>query len=230
MANKNLFTLLQINDSMFPIGGFTHSYGLESYVNADVVKDDESASAYVEMMLRHNIFFNDAAFVNLAWKIANNKQAIQKIKSLDEMVTALKSPAEISNASKKLAIRFLKLTAMLEQHALCQNYYKAVENGEMHGHYPIAFALYAKASGITIVNALTGFYYNAINAIVTNCAKMVPISQNVAQQILYNMTDLVDELVQKRNSIEEDEIGVCCVGQEIKCMQHENEYSRIYIS
>ncbi len=40
---QQLLTLLQINDSMFPIGGFTHSYGLESYIAADLVKDTPTA-------------------------------------------------------------------------------------------------------------------------------------------------------------------------------------------
>ncbi len=40
---QQLLTLLQINDSMFPIGSFTHSYGLETYVDKGLVNNNETA-------------------------------------------------------------------------------------------------------------------------------------------------------------------------------------------
>ncbi len=227
---NTLFTLLQINDSMFPIGSFTHSYGLESYVNDDIVADNQSAAKYTKLMLTHNVCYNDAAFLNKAWHFAGEKDAWKQLKELDELVTALKTPSEISNASKKLGIRFLKLTLELDKKPLCQKYLKAIEKGVLFGHYSIAFGLYAKEAGISRPNTLTAFYYNTLNGIVTNCAKMVPISQTYAQKILHDLQDTVTDLVKKQNRMPEHKIGLCCIGQEIKCMQHEKQYSRIYIS
>ncbi len=227
---SKLFTLLQINDSMFPIGSFTQSYGLESYVNDDIVSDNESAAKYTELMLTHNIFYNDAAFLNRAWHFADEKDAWKQLRELDEMVTALKAPSEISSASKKLGIRFLKLTLELDKKPLCKKYLNAIQKNTLFGHYSIAFGLYAKESGISRTNTLTAFYYNSINGIVTNCAKMVPISQTYAQKILHDLQDTVADLVKKQNRMPEDKLGLCCIGQEIKCMQHEKQYSRIYIS
>ncbi|MDU7968180.1 MAG: urease accessory protein UreF, partial [Paeniclostridium sordellii] len=37
--NKNIFILLQINDALFPIGAYSHSYGLETYIQKNIVKD-----------------------------------------------------------------------------------------------------------------------------------------------------------------------------------------------
>ena len=38
---KNHFLLLQMNDSLFPIGGYSHSYGPVSYTHLDVYKRQE---------------------------------------------------------------------------------------------------------------------------------------------------------------------------------------------
>ena len=42
------FLLLQINDSLFPIGGYSHSYGLETYIQKGLVNDGSTARLYIE--------------------------------------------------------------------------------------------------------------------------------------------------------------------------------------
>lgn len=227
---QSLLTLLQINDSMFPIGSFTQSYGLESYVSQGIVKDTPSAAVYARNMLRHNIYYNDAAFLQLAWKLLEAKKPARELQKLDELITALKGPAEIRNASKKLAIRFLKLTQGLHPVKRCTSYLKSIQEDRLHGHYAVAFAMFAHAHGITLKEALLALYYNMLNGIVTNCAKLVPISQGDAQKILFDLQPTIRQLVEEQENLEEDTIGLCCIGQDIRCMQHEKQYTRLYIS
>lgn len=40
MSQKK-FLVLQMNDSLFPIGAYSHSYGLETYIQKGIVKDAE---------------------------------------------------------------------------------------------------------------------------------------------------------------------------------------------
>lgn len=227
---QSLLTLLQINDSMFPIGSFTHSYGLESYVSQGIVKDTPSAKVYAQNMLRYSIHYNDAAFLQMTWKLLEEKKATLHFQRLDELISALKSPLEIRLASRKLAIRFLKLTKELYPVTRCSNYLSKIQQGNMQGHYPVAFALYAHASGISLKDALTAFYYNTLNGIVTNCAKLIPIGQGDAQKILFDLQATINELVEKQEMLDDSLVGLCCIGQDIRCMQHEKQYTRLYIS
>ncbi len=215
---------------MFPIGSFTQSYGLESYVDSQTVKDNKSAAEYARTMIEHNIFYNDAAFLYKTLTLGSGKTRWTKRAALDELVTARKAPYEIRDASKKLAIRFLKLSNELKAYTPCIKYADSIQKGELHGHYAIAFGLYAKAAGISTDDALGAFYYNTLNGIVTNCAKIVPISQTAAQKILFDLQPVITKLVTKQKDMDEELVGLCCIGQEIKCMQHEKLYTRIYIS
>ena len=52
------FLLLQINDALFPIGGYSHSYGLETYIQKELVSDEESAAEYIRNNLRFSVCFN----------------------------------------------------------------------------------------------------------------------------------------------------------------------------
>ncbi|KGE12311.1 urease accessory protein UreF [Sphingobacterium deserti] len=225
-----LLTLLQINDSVFPIGSFTHSYGLETYIHKRIVHDVESTRSYAETMLKHNVYYNDAAFFLRAWEICSGKFSMRKLIELDTLVSSLKSPYEIREASRKLAIRFLKVVESFKSIRRGKAYLEAIQTGEAGGHYAIAFAMYAQYQQISFEDALSAFYYNTLNGIVTNCAKLVPISQTEGQKILFSMQDLIKDLVSTQKDMEESMLGNCCIAQDLRCMQHEKLYTRIYIS
>ena len=75
---NNLLGLLQLSDPVLPIGGFAHSYGLETYVQKGIVNDRTSATEFIIQMLSQNIHYTDAAFVSLSFDAAleNNMRGI----------------------------------------------------------------------------------------------------------------------------------------------------------
>jgi urease accessory protein len=228
-GGRGALALLHLTDPTLPIGGFSHSAGLETYVQEGIVKDAATAKEFITQMLSQNIHYTDAAFVSLAYN-AVIENDFKKIYRLDDECTAVKLPKEIRLASNKLGLRLLKIFQPLHENLLIDQYTAAVKNKELAGHYCIAFALVACALQISKPDTLSGFYYNAAAGFVTNSVKLVPLSQQSGQQILFSLHPLINELARK--SIEPDIslIGLCCTGFDIKCMQHERLYSRLYMS
>ena len=107
MSTKLLY-LLHLCDPSLPIGGFSHSAGLETYVQEGIVKDKNSAKEFVVQQLSQNICYTDAAMVSLAYDAACNKD-FQTILDLDTTCTAVKLPMEIRLAGNKLGTRLLKI-------------------------------------------------------------------------------------------------------------------------
>lgn len=50
MELSSALLLLQINDALFPIGSYTQSYGLETYVQRGIVHDPESTLSYLSLL------------------------------------------------------------------------------------------------------------------------------------------------------------------------------------
>jgi urease accessory protein len=204
--------LLHLSDPTLPIGAYTHSNGLETYVQQGLITNGGEAALYIRNMLEHNLPYNDALFAALAYKASSDAEALAL---LEDECTALKAPVELRQASQKLGIRLLKLFGD-RQYSI--------------KHYCLVYGVYACKLGIPLEEALTAFYYNAATGMVTNCVKLVPLGQQEGQQILLSLLSLLPELTNKTLNIPRELAGRCSFAFDIRSMQHERLYSRLYMS
>ncbi|MEO6732911.1 MAG: urease accessory protein UreF [Ferruginibacter sp.] len=227
--STNLLSLLQLSDTTLPIGGYAHSAGLETYVQQGIVHNKATANEFITEMLTRNLQYTDAAFVSLAFDAAAAGN-LETILQLDTECTAVKLPKETRQASQKLGMRLVKIFQPVIKNGLADQYRTAIEVKEAAGHYCIAFGLYAFALRIKKPDALTGFYYNAAAGMVTNSVKLIPLGQQDGQEILFSLQPLIEQLVTNTMVPDKELVGLCCAGFDIRCMQHEQLYSRLYMS
>jgi urease accessory protein len=225
----HLLSLLQLSDPTLPIGGYAHSGGLETYVQSGIVRSRETAGEYIRHMLTESIRYGDAAFASLAYDAVRGSDADECI-NLDTECTALKLPREIREASAKLGNRLLKVFQPVLQNAVLDAYAKAIREKTASGHYCMAFGMCAAAMDIQKKDMLAGFYYNASVGMVTNSVKMIPLGQQQGQELLFSLQPLIVGLVESTMEPDRDLLGLCCTGFDIRCMQHETLYSRLYMS
>ena len=240
--SQSLIRLLQLSDPALPIGGYAHSGGLETYVQAGVVNNRVTAEAFVRQMLGANLHYTDAALMVLSYRATRAGES-DTLLELDHLCEAVKLPKEIRQASQKLGLRLLKIfqggmlsvgkkgiPEVADLDNVAKQYYAAVQTRQTPGHYSVAFGICAAALEIELGAALIGFYYNAAAGMVTNCVKLIPLGQQDGQELLFSLQDLIAELAEGSREPDRESIGVCCPGLDIRCMQHEQLYSRLYMS
>ena len=229
MSGDKDFLLLQINDALFPIGGYSHSYGLETYIQKGIVCDMASADAYIRHNIRTNLLYHELLLIRLAWEYADMDD-LEALLGLEEIAEASRSPREIREASRKLGSRFLKTTAGLDisyRSSIFQRYTEAAEERVSH---PCAYGVFCSAAGIEKEPAIYHFLYAQISAMVTNCVKTIPLSQSAGQQLLNSMTDIFTEITGRVGELTESDLCISAPGFAVRSMQHECLYSRIYMS
>ncbi len=186
------------------------------------VCDELSAEGFVRNSLWYNAKYNDALYVRLAWESATD---VERLKVLDEECTALKSPMEIRSASLKLGVRLLKI---FERKINAEELFVLTKNGG--GHYSIIYGAVAAMMGISLRETLLSFYYNSLVCMVTNAVKLIPLGQLSGQDLIFRLEEELEELVDETIALNPEVRGVCAVAFDIKAMQHERLYSRLYMS
>ena len=230
MDIESKFLLLQVNDAVFPIGAYSHSYGLETYIQEGVVHDVDSAAEFIRKKLKYNLLYNEFAFVKFAWDCAHEGD-LAKLQELDEIVEASKTPAEIRDASTKLGSRFVKTVQSMEPENLEPIFDQYVESkGGAPIHHAVAYGVLAAAANIPLDECLECFLYTQTSGLVVTSVKTIPLSQTSGQQILYSMIDVYKEMIDEVHEMSWDEIGISSPGFDFRCMQHEVLYSRLYMS
>lgn len=224
------FFLLQVNDALFPIGGYSHSCGLETYIQKGIVHDEDSAQEFIHKRLKYNFSYNEFMAVRLAFEYAL-REDLEAISRLEEIMEAGKIPRETREASRKLGSRFIKTLSALElpvQNSIFDKYREARKGKSVH--HAVAYGVFCGAAGIAENEALEHFIYAQTSAMVTNCVKTIPLSQSSGQKLLSGCYPLLQELTKKVTELGEEWLGLSGPGFDLRCMQHEGLYSRIYMS
>lgn len=230
MNTDQKLMLLQINDAIFPIGGYSHSYGLETYIQQGRVCDVQSAREYIQKRLGYNLLYTDFLAVHLAF-LAAKEENLEKLNELEEIMEASRIPLELREASRKLGNRFIKTLHNLDasrESAFYQSYLKKRE-GKSTCH-PCAYGTFCACMGMDEDEVLLNFMYAQTSAMVTNCVKAIPLSQSDGQNILYHLHSHLDELLSKMKTLGEEMLCLSTPGFDLRSIQHETLYSRIYMS
>lgn len=226
-----MFYLLQVNDALFPIGGYSHSQGLETYIQKGIVRDDKSAKEYITHKLRWNLAFTELLAVRLSWEAAREKN-LRRLLALEEILEASRLPAEQREASRKMGSRFAKTIEKLELEITRQGIYRDYlesRKGRTVSHCCI-YGVYCAALGIDRESTLSHYLYAQTSAMVTNCVKTIPLSQSSGQKLLAGCYGCFCELLEDVMEMTEDDLCLSAPGFDLRGIQHEKLYSRIYMS
>ena len=223
---KSLLTLLQLTDSFFPTGAFAHSFGLETYVQLELVSDPETFEMFLRSTLHHGFRNGDAVAIGLTYKASE----IEEIVDLDARLTAMKIARESREGSIKIGKQFLRNAAILEQNKMLDEYAKAVQSGGCAGHHAIAYGLVASAAKIDLFSAVLGYLHAHVVGQVSAAVRLIPLKPTDGQRIIHAIRpDLID-IARFTESASIDDLSGFTPGFDIRGMQHERLYSRLFIS
>ena len=229
MSEKQ-FYLLQVNDALFPIGGYSHSQGLETYIQRGIVHDVDTAREYITHKIKWNLAYTELLAARLAYEAAEKKD-LKELLYLEELLEASRIPME-QRRQPENGFPFRKT---IEETWIIHRETGFSENIWMHEkvkavNHCCIYGVFCAEMQIPLEKALTHYLYAQTSAIVTNCVKTIPLSQTSGQQLLSGCYGEFDEILKDVMTRSEEDMCLSAPGFDIRGIQHEKLYSRLYMS
>jgi urease accessory protein len=220
-----LLTLLQWMDSAFPTGAFAHSNGLETYTQAEVVRDAGDlarlvavrleAASWTDLIAVHSAMTDDPAYIT----------------QVDQLLSASKLAREAREASEKIGRRMLASVLNLRPEDPLLLWYKGeIDAGRCAGHHAAAHGLACFALGVEPRAALLAFGYALAANQTAASLKLMRMGQSQAQAVLGASGAAIEAAVEAALSRTLDDFGAFTPGLDIRAMQHEHLFRRLFIS
>lgn len=226
MQTASLLRLLQLASPSLPIGAYTYSQGLETAIEAGMVKDENTARSWIVNALHVVGDFEAPVF----WRLlrAFTSQDTAAVIYWTECFIAARDTAEFRAETIQMGHSLSKLVAELE--ATDDSPLRRLMTGCSEIPLPTAFAYAVKMLGVPHEAALLGLLFSMVENQVLVCVKSVPLGQVSGQRLLLSLHPVIEAVAQHAQALEDDELSNWAPGLSLLSMQHEVQYSRIYRS
>jgi urease accessory protein len=223
-TSAQFLMLLQWMDSAFPTGAFAQSGGLETYTQAEVVQTADDLARLIEAKL------SGAATTDLIVV----KEAMQAdtalLTELDELCSASKLARETREASTKIGRRMLSSVLNLTDDARLRAYQDEIAAGRCAGHHAVVHGAACGSLGVDARAALLAYGYALAANQTAASLKLIRIGQTQAQAVLGASGAAIEAAVDAALALTLDNFGAFTPGLDIRAMQHEHLFRRLFIS
>lgn len=92
------------------------------------------------------------------------------------------------------------------------------------------YGVFCAAVGLEEQQVLAHYLYAQTSAMVTNCVKTIPLSQSTGQKLLTGCYPVFQEILEEISHCTMEDLAISAPGFDIRGIQHEKLYSRLYMS
>lgn len=223
---RQLLALLQLASPTLPVGAYSYSQGLESAVDAGIVRDEPTASRWIGDALEWSIGRLEAPiFLRLANAWAESDG--QAVHAWTERFIASRDTAELRAETLQMGYSLVRLLRDLGRIDAAR---ASVIDPLTEVPFPTAFALAAVTMNVSSTAALHAYLFGWTENQVLAALKAVPLGQVSGQRMLLAIADRIPAIADAAAAMKDDEIGAWTPGLSLASMKHETQYSRIFRS
>src|SRR5262245_60370524 len=231
---QELWRLFQITDQFFPTGSYAFSHALETYIAEGIVHDRASCHRLLASLcwlaIRPCDLVSCSHAYHLAAGVDTARDPLAALVTCDHLLAAYKVPRELRQESQHTGQAFLRAAMALEPAPLVQAFWAQVQHGATPGHHALVFGLVAQHLEFDMESTLLPYLYSVLTGLVAAALRLVPLGQSDGQRLLHELASLSRDLIAQYGELQPEDAWSATPGLDIRSMQHERFYSRLYRS
>jgi len=208
--------LLHLADSALPVGGMSHSFGLETMIAELGLQVPDLPVFFSDWLAGAGLL--EAVFCMRAWPVDD----AETWSRLNAELTARKPARESRDASLALGRRFLRLASSLIVDA------RLALPGP--AHMATAFGMVSGALGIDRAAGASACLHQSLYGAISACQRLLPLGQSAAAALLWELKPRILQAVADAADRDPDDIWNPQPLLEIASMRHPRLSTRLFIS
>ena len=185
-----LARMLQFGDSMFPIGGFSFSCGLESAIQKGIVVDATTLADYTRTAVEQAARGDGIALI--AAHNAATAADFDALVQIDRLVFARKLSEETRTMTVRMGKKFTEIGLQVIDLPFLRRWCDCIEAGTTPGCYPISLAINFALQNLSAREAFVVHQYGIATMILGASLRLMRISHMDTQRILFDLNARVD--------------------------------------
>lgn len=227
--DKSILSLFQLCDSNFPTGAFSHSYGLETYIQEGHVHDQVTFSEWLHVYLNEQLTYSDGLASRLVYE-ALEENNLEKVWKIDRMLTVQNLPRETREGTQRMGERMLHLIESLYEMFTLTQYRKRINQKRSFGHPAIVFTIIGHHLAVSKSTTTLFYLYSTTSSLVQNAVRAIPLGQTAGQKTIQEFQGALIQATEKIQNLDEEDFGRISPGLELAQMKHERVNIRIFMS
>jgi urease accessory protein len=227
--DSSLLALFQLCDSNFPSGGFSHSFGLETYIQNNKVHNPDTFSQWLTLYLNEQMVSSDGLAIKLVYKALEDGN-MDEVWRMDRLLTIQNMSRETREGTRFMGRSLVKIASIIYDSETIDLYSKRIREKKSFAHPAILFALAGYHLKIPRDTTMLYYMYSTVINLVQNAVRAIPIGQTAGQQIISDFQSKLLKAVEAINGMEENDFGTIAPAIELAQMQHEYVTVRIFMS
>jgi urease accessory protein len=193
--SRPLLALLHLCDSLFPIGGFGYSDGLEAATVAGLVQTPADLEAWLDVCLDEVVGRMDGPAALHAWS-AFDRPDWETLCEVDDEITAMRPASATRRSNRAMGLRLCKTWSALYPDQRLEHLLDLARRQRLGPALPIAFGCACASAGVGMRDTGAAFAYTRLASTTSAALRLMQIGQTSAHARLASTLERVPVVVE----------------------------------
>ena len=223
--------LIQTTDTLFPSGGYAHSYGLEEMVALGKVQSREDLDEFLIKQILPSLEKLELPYLGFCYKAVTNRD-YNELLLLNEEISAWKLTRELRDAGKSQGTQLLRMILEIHQCTVSKKFKQLLHESGVPCQQITANALLRNFQEVPLRSAMIAWIYQAVSNFCAASVKLLRLGELACQKIIYNCInkERMQGILSAALLVKKEDAGFFNPMLDLASARHELAFSRLFIS